>query len=86
MKNQGKAVRWPESGVLTRLQYAKHPHEKVWYAMTPNGLLANLKHHTVTEHDDGTITVQPSIEVGAGTGRRSQYWHGFLEAGVWREA
>lgn len=79
----GKAVRWPESGVLTRLQYAKHPHEGVWYAMTPNGLLANLKKHTVTEHDDGTITVQPSILVNGG---RHEEWHGFLEAGVWRDA
>jgi hypothetical protein len=40
-------------------------------------------------HDDGTITVAPSIlanpqpddpEPGSG-----ESWHGFLEAGIWRE-
>lgn len=83
MYSDGKRVSWPESDVLTAGQYAKHPHEGHFYAMTPNGLLANLKNHTVTEHDDGTITVQPLILVEAP--RRTQ-WHGFLEAGIWREA
>ena len=33
---------------------------------------------TITEHDDGTVTVSPSIH-DAPDG-----WHGFLERGVWR--
>lgn len=37
-----------------------------------------LRTHTVTEHEDGTITVSPSI-FDAPDG-----WHGFLERGVWR--
>lgn len=78
----GKRVQWPESGVLTAGQYAMHPHERHFFAMTPNGRLANLKNHTVTEHDDGRISVQPSILVSSG-GREE--WHGFLENGVWRE-
>jgi len=44
--------------------------------------------HTKTEHEDGTITVNPSILWGAdydGMGERGA-WHGFLERGVWREA
>ncbi len=52
-----------------------------WYAATPNGELANLTGHTVTEHADGTITVSPSIEIKAPP---PAYWHGFLERGVWR--
>lgn len=54
-----------------------------WYGMAPNGLLANLAAHKVTEHDDGTITVYPSILVDNGEGGKR--WHGFLERGVWRE-
>src|SRR5712664_3962145 len=42
----------------------------------------NLGSHQVIEHDDGTITVSPSIghsEPNVG------YWHGYLEAGIWRK-
>lgn len=56
----------------------------IWYACTPNGLLGNLAAHKVTEHEDGTITVSPSILVGfRDQGKPS--WHGYLEYGVWRE-
>jgi hypothetical protein len=53
-----------------------------WYATTPNGLLAGLANHDVIEHDDGTITVSPSILVKQ---PNVGQWHGFLERGVWRE-
>lgn len=53
----------------------------VWSVCTPNGLFGNLGKHEVIEHDDGTITVSPSILV-----RGDEEWHGFLENGVWREA
>lgn len=36
--------------------------------------------HTITEHDDGAITVSPSIQC------QCCGWHGFLEHGVWRQA
>jgi hypothetical protein len=55
---------------------------KHWYARTPNGLLGNLGQHQVTEHEDGAITVSPSILVHA-SGSKPE-WHGFLERGVWR--
>lgn len=42
--------------------------------------VGNLSKHDVVEHDDGTITVSPSILVETGDGRR---WHGFLNRGVW---
>ena len=61
-------------------------HWKAW----PPGILkraggAYLDSHTVTEHEDGTITVSPSIlwDESMGTG---DTWHGYLERGVWREA
>ncbi len=45
------------------------------------GVGNRLTRHAVTEHEDGTITVSPSILVTKGDGRR---WHGYLERGVWR--
>jgi hypothetical protein len=62
-----------------------------WIGITPNDLAANLGAHKITEHENGTITVEPSIECW---GRRTKelaraegaYWHGYLEAGVWRAA
>ena len=55
---------------------------ETWHACTPSGALANLANHTVTEHEDGTITVAPSILVTDG----ETSWHGFLEHGIWRQA
>jgi hypothetical protein len=53
-----------------------------WYACTPDGFLGDLSNHEVTEHEDGTITVSPSILV---SNSRNEFWHGYLERGVWRE-
>lgn len=55
-----------------------------WYGMTPNGLVAALARHTVLEHEDGTITVSPSILVRGGGNLGGNEWHGYLERGVWR--
>lgn len=54
----------------------------VWYVKTPNGHVGDVSRHEVTEHEDGKITVSPSILVSDHTG---QLWHGYLERGVWRE-
>jgi hypothetical protein len=51
-----------------------------WTIRDPAGDLGTLRTHQVIEHDDGTITVTPSILNVGGEG-----WHGFLERGVWRE-
>ena len=49
----------------------------------PKGWGGILSNHTVMEHEDGSITVTPSILIGpAGD---SPGWHGFLERGVFRE-
>lgn len=54
-----------------------------WYACTPNGHGCWLRSHQVTEHEDGTITVSPSILVS--DNHNPNLWHVYLEAGVWRE-
>ena len=54
-----------------------------WYGRPPRGGLGNLENHDVTEHEDGTITVSPSILID--DGRPERRWHGYLEHGVWRE-
>jgi hypothetical protein len=62
---------------------------EVWWCHPPGttekaryraGMLTN---HDVVEHDDGTITVSPSILIHAGSDDPG--WHGYLERGVWRE-
>jgi len=53
-----------------------------WYARTPNGLLAGLRNHSVREHEDGTISVEPSILVHQ---PNVGQWHGYLQRGIWKE-
>lgn len=40
--------------------------------------------HSVIEHEDGTITVSPSLVLTRPDG--SEAYHGWLKAGVWSEA
>ena len=54
-----------------------------WHIPPASGYgLGKLCLHTVIEHEDGTITVSPSI---LDTGVNHRQWHGYLERGVWRE-
>lgn len=49
-----------------------------WWVCLPTGQLGLLDDGwTVTEHDDRTVTVSPSIHDAP------EGWHGFLKAGVW---
>jgi hypothetical protein len=62
-------------------------YRETWFVVTPNGHAGNLRRHRVTEHEDGTITVAPSILVSAvmpESHESIELWHGFLERGVWR--
>jgi hypothetical protein len=59
-------------------------YDGVWYAMTPDGRLANLRKHYVEIDDSLRITVRPSILVRGG-GQPGE-WHGFLARGEWRQA
>ena len=55
----------------------------LWWCRAPVGYVSELENHEVIEHEDGTITVSPSIVVTNGDGY--ELWHGYLECGVWRE-
>jgi hypothetical protein len=68
-------------------EYGKNPVDGTWYSVTPNGHWGNLSNHGVTEHEDGTITVSPSILVTSYDDEENKKttWHGYLERGVWRE-
>jgi len=54
-----------------------------WIGCSPNGHGCNLASHKVVEHEDGSISVSPSIRIYDSTG---DLWHGFLEKGNWRTA
>ena len=68
-------------------EYGWHAEHQKWYCKPPTkeGFYSgqgSLGNHTVVEHEDGTITVSPSILIG---GHHGKQWHGYLERGVWRE-
>ena len=76
------SVRLNTGRVLARGEYAKDTDGR-WYALCPNGAFAGLANHDVVEHEDGTITVSPSIRVRSSD---AELYHGFLVRGVWRDA
>lgn len=71
------AGRIPEDLDMSRISYWQE--EGRWLLYLPAGGLGDLSQHTVKEHEDGTITVSPSIAVTSGDQRR----HGYLRRGVW---
>ncbi len=80
----GKRVRRRTLHRLLPGEYAQLRHgdgSLHWYACTPTGLHCNLSAHDVMEHDDGAITVSPSILVSGGD---LGEWHGYLRHGVWQ--
>lgn len=81
---QGKRVYCDEGGALYLEpgDYGFVPAPKgykggVWMARPPKGDAGTLSNHQVTEHDNGAISVNPSIQ--------SDSWHGYLERGIWLE-
>lgn len=85
MEVTGRRVYPNEEGRLPAMgqgDYGQHSNG-TWYAFPPseNAGLGNLGNHEVEEHDDGTITVSPSILIHSDT----QEWHGYLKRGVWME-
>ncbi len=85
---QGRRLaEYPCDGELEPGDYCKGPPERGggWWLKTPAGWegRVGVTAHRVVEHEDGTITVSPSIKQEAGDG--TMLWHGFLERGVWRE-
>lgn len=74
-----------EHPVLEPGEYGKHHVDGNWYCQAPGegDFFGNLSKHTVVEHEDGTITVSPSILISRP--HTGESWHGYLERGVWRE-
>ena len=60
-----------------------------WWFKHPDTYGLMLTQHQVAEHEDGTITVSPSIMVPKlqpfGGSNNGETIHGFLERGVWRD-
>ncbi len=54
-----------------------------WMVQAPSGFVGCLSGHDVTEHENGTISVSPSILIYSPGGAETNY-HGYLERGVWR--
>lgn len=66
--------------------YGKCPGENDhWWLCTPDGHLGTISAsiHKIVEHEDGTITVSPSIGITVQQGAGFA-WHGYLEKGSWR--
>lgn len=87
---KGRRIDSTGDGFLPHLQgrgdYGKDD-TGVWWAIAPAAgcPVANLSNHDVTEHEDGTITVSPSILLSHQVdGADVEIWHGYLERGVWR--
>lgn len=57
-----------------------HRQPNEWWFRDPFGVIGRIAKHTVVEHEDGTITVSPSI---LRTGGDGPSFHGWLKAGVW---
>lgn len=83
---QGTRVIWDGESLLKEGEYGRDPRTGVWFCCTPGGHLGNLGGHTITEHEDGTITVSPSILISVTDrhGKKQELWHGYLERGAWR--
>lgn len=82
---KGRRVYLNDDGTYPQLEPGDYCKQKdgSWMTCLPNGLLGCIKTHKVEEHEDGTITVSPSILTRGGEHDLS--WHGYLEKGVWRE-
>lgn len=78
--------------VLEAGEYRREHHPKLGWIWTcrppeqPESVQGWLGRHTITEHDDGTITVSPSILIDSSWAGEPIQWHGWLERGVWRVA
>ena len=61
--------------------------EGTWWVRPPRGGVSPIPGEQVLEHEDGTITVSPSILirwVGVEDGAEvTREWHGYLRRGVW---
>ena len=88
----GRRIYLDSEKVYTSLQPGEYcKYEDHWICRCPTSegnLLGTLDKHTVVEHEDGSISVTPSIlcSMDYSPEHRQIQWHGFLERGVWRSA
>lgn len=69
----------------SKICYWKDKEDGIWWLYLPGCGAGMLIKHAVVEHEDGTITVTPSILMaGHYQGTKTQR-HGYLTKGVWRE-
>jgi hypothetical protein len=68
----------------TKLCYFKDA--GIWYLYLPGCGLANLERHKIEEHEDGTISVTPSILLTGHESGKPVQKHGYFTRGVWKEA
>jgi hypothetical protein len=66
--------------LLAEGEYGKGA-DDVWYCRPPGNHMGSLAGHEVTEHEDGTISVSPSILIDDGRSK----WHGHLVRGEFKE-
>lgn len=87
----GKRVYDKEIYLLEPGEYTKC--DGAWFSRDPwddeswPPRLSGLAKHDIIEHEDGTITVSPSILQHGGhreDGTKKEDWHGYLEHGEWR--
>jgi hypothetical protein len=72
----------PDNSIFESGEYGKISNGE-WQCCPPDtNLIGGLSKHEVTEHEDGTITVSPSILIRHWSGK---IWHGYLERGIWRK-
>jgi hypothetical protein len=79
----GKRIDRPDGSRFAPGEYGKD--SRGAFLVCPPGeenrmMIGDLSKHDIIEHEDGTITVSPSILLGCG----SRSWHGYLDRGVWR--
>ena len=64
-------VDWPSTALPKEMEpllqpgdYTRHPKDSFWMLRAPNGQIGTITPvtHSVEEHDDGTITVSPSLD------------------------
>lgn len=75
-------IREAEPGDYFFVTWDKGAGPRTLWFRDPLGEAGRVSKHRVEEHEDGTVTVSPSIAPAPGQAG----WHGFLERGVWREA
>jgi hypothetical protein len=71
---------------FTTLQSGEYIHllgADIWIMCSPRGDLGTIndKSWSIETHEDGSITVSPSIWFD----RQNNGWHGYLKKGIWEE-